>query len=166
MKKFKIKKSTIILLLLNILTFTLVFSYFTSNDGSTNENGGLTADSNAAEWRGEQEIERGKSATDKIAIPGWDCIYIKSDTTSQKVNFYNPQENNCLFLITLYIEDEDVWKSGYIKPGYGYYDITLSKEFKPGEYTGGLKIRCFKESGEELNSAKVTFKVIVQGDKR
>lgn len=85
-----------------------------------------------------------------------------ANQTEQPVNFYNPQENSCLFQMSLYVDDNLLWESGYVQPGDGYYTITLNKSLESGEYSGSLLINCFLVDGTELNSAKVEFTLISQ----
>lgn len=125
---------------------------------------GLVADSSAVQWDGEHKVDKLGNQYGGIVIPGYDYICMKADSCEQRVNFHNPAENNCLFKFELCVKDVLVWQSEYVAPGFGFYDITMSQDFPAGEYFGSLKIRCFKESGEELNSAKVLFEVIMQED--
>lgn len=124
----------------------------------------LPIDDNAESWSGEQDLPKSRMPNNKIAIPGFDSLVFVSDKTEQKVNFYNPKSNNCLFLMTLYVENEELWKSGYVAPGKGYYDIQLKYPLSNGEYKSYLKIQCFKEDGTTLNTANVDFKLTVQED--
>ena len=90
------------------------------------------------------------------------CFLFISNQTSQKVNFYNPSENDCLFKLTLYADDKQLWESGYIQPSDGYYDIEISDPLDNGEYEGKLIYQCCKEDGTQLNSAVVSFKLTVK----
>lgn len=155
------KKSITILILIltNILFITTIAIVVMEKQ----DNHLLDGDINASEWQGNQYIKN-PSADNAvaIAIPGWDYIYLKSNTTAQQVNFYNPEVNNCLFVMSLYIEDRLVWKSGYVEPGYGYYDIELTEVPLTGTYDGYLKIQCYEHNGQALNSAKINFIVYIQ----
>lgn len=62
----------------------------------------------------------------------------------------------------LYIENELVWESGYIEPGYGFYNIEIARPFTSGSYNGNLKIQCYERNGQPLNGAKLNFTVIIQ----
>lgn len=66
--------------------------------------------------------------------------------------------------MTLYVNGEPYWQSGYVEPGKGYYTLELSATIPVGEYEGELRIQCFKRSGTELNSARVTFDLHVLED--
>lgn len=118
------------------------------------------ADDGAVKWEGDQNLAKPhKAAT--IAIPGFNTLTFIADQKEQKVNFHNPDTNKCLFLMTLYVEGEVYWQSGYVEPGKGYYIIELVEGIPVGVYDSELRIQCFRMSGEELNSAKVTFELTV-----
>ena len=97
-----------------------------------------------------------------IDVPGFKTLVFRANQTSQKVNFYNPEENECLFKLKLYANDKQLWESGYIQPSDGYYDIEISDPLDVGEYDGKLIYQCYKDDGTQLNSAVVTFKLIVK----
>lgn len=80
-----------------------------------------------------------------------------ANQTIQQVNFYNPENNDCYFQMNLYVANELVWKSENVQPGYGYYEIELSRKLKQGEYPAYLNIKCYNPNGEELNSANIRF---------
>lgn len=100
-----------------------------------------------------------------IAIPGIKEVTFIAGKKEQKVNFYNPQNNDCYFQMNLYVDDDLVWKSGNIAPGNGYYNIELNKVFPEGERQGYLLIKCYKPNGTELNSARVKFNVSIISQK-
>ena len=124
----------------------------------------LTLDNDAVSWQGEQPLQNAKTDKKEIAIPGFTSLVFTANQTAQKVNFYNPESNNCLFLFQLIIDDSILWESGYCPPGNGYYNIELTEPLQNGEYNGLLKIQCFRETGEQLNGASVKFDLIVQED--
>ena len=73
---------------------------------------GLVADEGAVDWEGN------KTATETqqegaIAIPGFDELTFKANQIYQHVNFHNPETNNCYFLMTLYVENEEYY---YTRP--------------------------------------------------
>lgn len=66
--------------------------------------------------------------------------------------------------MTMYVNDEVLWQSGYCVAGNGYYNIDIAKPLATGDYSAYLKIECFKDDGTPLNSAKVEFDLKVQED--
>ena len=159
-KKYIIIISAIVCVLLLLSGFLI----FRSCDKDEPNTPSLPQDSNAADWNGNQNIDNyyGENAPG-IAIPGFDSLMLVANQTHQKVNFHNPEKNDCLFLIGLYINDKLMWESnGYIAPGKGYYNIELTEELPEGNYVGYLYYRCFYSNGTELNSAKVELNVIVR----
>ena len=150
----------IIIILLLLLTGAIVYIISTQSDNSQQ----LSKDENAVEWNGEQRTPRLPNGQKGIAIPGFESLVFIANQRNQKVNFFNPPENDCLFRMTLYVEDEALWQSGYCAAGKGYYDIELSKPLAAGDYSASLKIECFKSDGTTLNGAKVELKLMVQED--
>ena len=157
MKKKKKRFLIIMFLLLLLICIIILFSF-----GRSPENILLPSDENAEEWNGKQNLPNGaKSETKTIKIPGFDSLAFTAGQKEQKVNFFNPEENDCLFRMTLFVDDKQYWQSGYVEPGKGYYNITLDDTFESGNYNAYLFVECFKEEGKALNSAKVEFQMKV-----
>ena len=159
-----------LVIILIILCVSLIIGVVVISQNNRDSNAGnfLPIDNAADDWNGNQELPKA-SLGDKpaIAIPGFNELVFIADQTTQKVNFYNPEINDCLFLMRLYVDEELLWQSGYVKPGDGYYEIELSRALPEGENfkNGCLRIQCYKLDGTTLNSAKVNFKLmIVKGD--
>lgn len=159
-KKRKRIYTTVIILLLLFLIGAIIYIFC----NQPNDSPKLTTDENAVTWYGEQKVPRLQNGQKGIAIPGFDTLVFFANQTHQKVNFYNPSENDCLFRMTLYVNDEALWQSGYCAAGNGYYDIDISKPLAVGDYPAYLKVECFKADGTHLNGAKVEFKITVQED--
>lgn len=145
--------------IVTLLVGFTIFFLFGRSDGKIL----LPVDENAEDWNGDQRLPNGeKQDTDTIKIPGFDSLTFTANQKNQKVNFKNPEENLCLFRMTLFINDQQFWQSaGGVEPGKGYYDIDLDDVLQPGNYDGSLLVECFREDGTALNSAKVKFKVKV-----
>lgn len=158
MKKKKYIYISIIVILLLLLIGAVI--YIICNPCSDKPL--LPTDTNAVEYDGNKPTNRLPNGQKGIAIPGFDTLVFFANQTKQRVNFFNPDSNDCLFLMTLYVDDKPLWKSGYCKPGTGYYDIELSEPLKAGEYSAYLKVECFKEDGTVLNGAKVEFEITAQ----
>lgn len=154
MKKKRIVLITLILLLLLIG----ICIYFKSAPDSPS----LPFDDNASEWNGNQDLNKPATDSPKIGIPGITSLVFNADTTEQNVNFYNPSENDCLFLMSLFVDDKCYWESSYVEPGKGYYDISLSEVIPSGNYSAYLQVQCFKKDGTVLNSANVEFNLSVE----
>ena len=159
MKIYKILFAIIIILLL-VNLFLILLPANGNRGGQTN----LSTDDNAERWNGEQELPKSSlSETPAIAIPGFNEMVFIANQRTQDVNFYNPEINNCLFLMSLYVDEELLWQSGYIKPGDCYYQIELNKglEASTNFKNGCLRIQCYKPDGTVLNSAKINFNLLV-----
>lgn len=149
----------VFLLLLLVVGCVVVFIWW---NGGKGENPTLEPDSDAQEYQGNQDLPTRKEETKQIAIPGLESLVFIANQTEQKVNFFNPKENDCLFKLTLLVDGGEIWQSGFIEPNKGYYTITLSKALDVGEYDASLLYECFKADGQELNKANVNFPLYVQ----
>lgn len=168
MKKNNKLLPIVIILIIVCLSLIIGMVVITNNNKRDNDAPTLPIDANADEWNGKQELPKASLGdTPAIAIPGFNELVFIADQTTQQVNFYNPEINDCLFLMSLYVEDELLWQSGYVKPGDGYYEIELSRALPEGEIfkNGCLRIQCYKLDGTTLNSAKVNFTLTtIKGD--
>lgn len=147
--------------LLIFLAATVLFSiaYCLNRCGIKELPDGGAIDSVAAVLTGERRVDY-IGNTSNISIPGWEYINLNADSIDQYVNFRNPSENSCLFKMTLFVDDNEVWVSELTKPGCGFYDIQLSQSYPAGERSGKLRIQCYDVNGSELSSATVYFKTI------
>lgn len=152
------KKKIIVIVILLLLLFAGVFIFQKCNSGGDTQNpiSFLIPDKNAEEWNGNQELPQSGN-NEEAYIPGFKSLVFIAGQTNQKVNFYNPEENTCLFRMTLYVEGEELWQSGFIEPGKCFYEIECLKALEPGAYGGILMVECFLEDGTACNTANVEF---------
>jgi len=156
----KRKKSFLIIICFLIL---LLFAFiFLLNRGDNDNNKKLLPiDEIAEKWHGKQDLpSTGK--TKEIIIPGFKTLVLIANSSEQAVNLCNPEENECRFKLTLFADDTELWESGFIEPGDGYYNIKMSEPLEVGKYNGKLQYQCYKEDGTQLNGAVVTFNLIVK----
>lgn len=156
------KRKRTFLIIIFIAILLLIAFIFLFNRQRKTDNPLLPIDELAEKWKGDQDLPS-YGENKEIDVPGFKTLVFYSNQTSQKVNFYNPKENDCLFKLTLYADDKELWQSGYIQPDDGYYDIEISDPLEIGEYAGKLLYKCYKDDGVQLNSAVVSFKLIVKG---
>lgn len=161
MKK-KISPTTIILTILCVVLISVIVVLCVNGGKNDTNDTRLDTDQGAADWNGNQKLPQPSLGdTPAIAIPGFDSLVFIADTKTQSVNFYNPEVNDCLFLMTLYIEGKEMWQSGYVAPGKGYYTIELLETLPECSTTGYLRVQCFKSDGTALNSARINFELTV-----
>lgn len=123
----------------------------------------IISDENSVEWNGNQNIKNPHPKSYQGSyIPGFDVLNLVAGTTKQKVNFYNPEENNCYFKMSLYVENEKIWESGYVKPGTGFYNIEISRTFAPKETDGYLRIECYSMDEQIMTKGvNINIKIII-----
>lgn len=101
-----------------------------------------------------------------IAIPCFTDLTFRANQTAQKVNIYNPEENECIMDFSIVLSDGTViWESDNTFPGYGFHDIELTKPLSSGTYEARLTTRCFTiDKKSELNGNSFKFKINVEGE--
>ena len=110
-----------------------------------------------------EEYEEYKNQS--ISIPGTSGIALAANTTTQTVDFYNPQENQCYFVISLYLSDDTlIYKSDYIEPGERITDIELLQTLKQGIYKNcTLNYDCFTLANKSrLNGSTIKLEISSQ----
>lgn len=100
-----------------------------------------------------------------IQIPAVTGIYMRAGELKQTVDFYNPQENNCYFVISLYLSDDTlIYKSDMIAPAEHIKEITLLQELKRGIYRNcRLVYNCYSlDNKTQLNGSNVVLEINAQ----
>lgn len=125
---------------------------------------GLPIDPNATDYSQSDGYNQGGSAGDSIEIPGYKSIPIAADSTRVAVDFRNPADNPCYFVIRLTLEDgTELYRSDLIPPGKGIESITLSKPLPEGEYAAFVQYETYSiEDQTPLNGANVKIKLLAQ----
>ena len=94
------------------------------------------------------------------AIPGYEKLAMKAGQVDQVVDFYNPEENECYFRISLILEDgTELFSSGMTKPGQRINKIEISRPLKAGTYKNTvLRYDCYAlESLQPLNGSEAVL---------
>lgn len=161
-EKHKKKKWIILLLLLLLITIIGCGLYFYFHKQSPPPTPDL--DEQAVEWEGKQELDNaGKGSGGTISIPCFESLVFKENQTTQKINLYNPESNQCYFVITLIVEQDTLFKSEMIAPDTGFYEIELSKELTAGEYSGTIIYECYSMTDlSPMNGGSFHFDLTVQ----
>lgn len=152
----KKRKKIILILIILLLLILCIFLFFVFGRQEDSPFPFLKHDDTAQEWEGDQKLPNGKMSK-TIEIPGFQSLNLFASSDTQKVNFHNPESNDCLMRMTLFADDIQLWQSGYIEPGKGFYEIALDEVPEIGNYDGRLQVECFKENGTKLNGAVVNF---------
>ncbi|GAA0803780.1 hypothetical protein GCM10008910_37640 [Faecalicatena orotica] len=165
-KDKKIWKTALLIFLAGLLVGGGVYLGMKLSDGADKPAKSTGAvDSDAEDWQGVKEPEKGGESAG-IAIPGFKSMTFRADEMEQAVNLYNPEVNDCYFIMTLLLPDgTELWKSDLVKPGKGFYTITLNQSLEAGSYPDStLKYQCYMMNDEqtELNGSEVKFELIVE----
>lgn len=158
------KSKKVIILILGIIFFTIISMLIAGNFEKVKDILSPDIDSAATNWKGPEN--ENDSLSRGIAIPGYESMKLRANKLDQKVSIYNPEENNCYFVITLCLPNgTEIYKSKMIEPGKGLYNIVLNQKIQKGIYENSiLKYECFAmdESLSELNGASVNLKLEVK----
>lgn len=150
----KSDRRTYIIIVLSLLLFGAILFVFLMSNRET----ALTPDQRAVSFTGIRKTKTKSIEQRGIAIPGLESLVFVADQKEQKVNFYNPADNEgILIALSLVVDDAVLWSSGNVEAGKGFYDIELSEPLKAGTYNAYLLYNCFTSEGVKLNSAQVKF---------
>ena len=97
-----------------------------------------------------------------ITIPGMTGLTMKAGQLEQTVDFYNPEQNECFFKISLYLSDNTlIYQSDYIAPSEHITDIALMQVLERGIYGKcRLVYDCFAlDNKAALNSGAVILEI-------
>ena len=87
------KKKKCFLIILCIAVLLLIAFIFLSGRQGKEDKPLLPIDELAEKWKGNQDLPS-SGQNKEIDIPGFKTLVFKANQTSQKVNFYNPSEND------------------------------------------------------------------------
>ena len=107
--------------------------------------------------RVERFAEANPGSGENIAIPGYEKLDFAAGKTAQIVDLKNPAENNCVFVLSLTLEDgTTLWTGKALQPGEAFTRITLSRALDAGEYPAMIHYDCYTiEDNQPLNGAEI-----------
>ena len=104
----------------------------------------------------------GEQQNNTIKIPGMTGITMQSGQLEQTVDFRNPKENACYFVLSLYLSDDTlIYQSDYLAPGERITEIVLNQTLQQGVYGKcRLVYQCFTlDNKSALNTGVVVLKI-------
>ncbi|HIR63920.1 MAG TPA: hypothetical protein IAB92_01715 [Candidatus Faecousia faecigallinarum] len=120
---------------------------------------GIVLDANQAQWDSPYTVPAGE---DGIRIPGYGTIYFPAGQRQVQLTLYNPEENDCYFAFSLYLEGEEIYASDYVEPGNAIENLELTRALTAGEYTLYINIQTYDpETESQKNGASVQAELIV-----
>lgn len=152
-----------LLVLINVALLAVVLGGRDSPGGL--EQGGSVPSRKAEEANSSDQTgeKNGESAESGISIPGYGKLSMVSGRTTQTVNLYNPEDNNCYFIIGLYVDDNLVYESDRVDPGSHIYSIELKNTLETGVYSGKITYECYSLiDDKEFNGAVIELEIEVQ----
>ena len=114
--------------------------------------------------RVERFAEANPGSGENIAIPGYEKLDFAAGKTAQIVDLKNPAENNCVFVLSLTLEDgTTLWTGKALQPGEAFTRITLSRALDAGEYPAMIHYDCYTiEDNQPLNGAEIQLTLEVK----
>lgn len=112
----------------------------------------------------EMVVAQGQEAG-SIAIPGFDRMILKAGKTEQKAALFNPGENECYFVLGIYLPDgTEIFRSSKLAPGEALESIELKQPLEAGAHDGAtLRYTCYAfDDLSPLNGADVNFRLEVE----
>lgn len=154
-KKYRVLV-VILLLVIAALLGIILWQYFAQSSAGT-----LTEDPNAVNIR---EPDSQKGGTGNIAVPGFEKMTIRAGTTSQDIWIYNPEKNNCYFVVSIILPDgKTVYKSGFIAPGKAIYKAEFTQQIRAGIYENTvLQYDFYTLDGTAAGGTKAYFTLEVE----
>ena len=159
-KKIRTVGTTMIIVgvtLLLSLALVLVFGYdFVLNPGTTVK---------PIEFEAEQTPAAEHSDPGNIVIPGFTVWNIPAGETNVDSAFYNPEKNQCYFVLTVTLDngEEVIYQSKYLKPGQRLYQVDLIRPLEAGEYAAVLTYDTYStDDYSPMNGAAVPFTLSVK----
>ena len=104
----------------------------------------------------------GEQQNNTIKIPGMTGIVMQAGQLEQTVDFHNPKENACYFVLSLYLSDDTlIYQSDYLAPGERITEIVLNQTLQRGVYGKcRLVYQCFTLDGKNaLNTGEVVLEI-------
>lgn len=114
--------------------------------------------------RVERFAEANPGSGENIAIPGYEKLDFAAGKTAQIVDLKNPAENNCVFVLSLTLEDgTTLWTGKALSPGEAFTRIMLERALDAGEYPATLHYDCYTiEDNQPLNGAEIQLTLEVK----
>lgn len=156
----KPKKNKLIFLLILFIAMFFLGLYF------LNQPEHVDLDSEAISYHYDGLINKNP---EQIALPVYQDIYSENGN-ELKINFSNPEGNPCYFKYKLSVKIgdnwEEVYQSGYIKPGMAIPKIKMSKTLEPGDYDGDIQIMTFdlNDINKSLNGGEEEVNIHIKGE--
>ncbi len=110
----------------------------------------------------QEEISQSvKEKKGEIKIKGFTSMAVSKETGKATVLFENPEENDCYFVFSVYLNSGTLlYKSKMLPPGRQIRQITFDEILPEGEYQGYVLIDTYNmESGNPLNKGKFNITI-------
>lgn len=152
------KRKWVFLIIIVVAIIVLILSLRCCNSETPTDS---ASDQTAAESKG-LDFTPANGEGKSIKIPTMNGINFKAEQLKQTVDFFNPSENNCYFVLSLYLSDDTlIYQSERIAPSEHITEITLLQALQRGVYGHcRLVYSCYALDGEKrLNGTEVVLEI-------
>lgn len=151
------KRFLLLLLLIALLTIMLGIWNLINNGDKPN------LDENAISYHLDGITNKDPS---EISIPLFTKLRIEPDTMKGEYHLANPEGNPCYFEyhIILKKDNEEVYRSGLVKPGTAIPKFTLNRKLEEGSYPAMIQIKTYKlnDHNISMNGGEIDVEIIVK----
>lgn len=88
----------------------------------------------------------------EIKLPFVGNILMEANQEEAEVCFFNPESNTHYLTFKLYINNEPVYESKEVKPGYAIKHIILNQSFIAGQYEGLIEVKSY-----DIKTGKMSY---------
>lgn len=145
------KKLIKLLLILLVIAAVFAASYFGVRLGLLNEASRAAADD-----------EQLLNANESIVLAGYDTIKFDAQQTEQQIYFCNSDKNKCFIVVSLLVDNAELYTSEMLAPNTKIESITLSEPLSKGVYDAVIRYSCYDlYTQRELNGSEIAVKLEV-----
>lgn len=102
-------------------------------------------------------------SADGVRLPGFTDMTIPAGTADIELLLFNPVGNECNIAFEILLNDESLYKSGFIAPGMCVEEVTLTRELTLGEYRAVLRVSvCTTGEINDIGINNMEFRLSVK----
>lgn len=160
----RVSNTALLLIVAVLLVANILLAYTLYNSRNNSETSG-THGGQAAETSGSTitPVDDESVSNNGISIPGYTVLKFTTGSLEQNIMLYNPDVNNCYFIVSIWIGGDELFRSLALYPGDEIRKVELSSALETGSYEGSIVYECYAiDGGEKLNGAKIDVEIEVK----
>lgn len=160
-EKEKKQKGPFVVILLLIIIIILLLLHSCDGRGGTDDTIGHVGTAGEIAMMDPDELQ---ARVDETVEQGMFQVFMNTEVDIDSDNnmdlmIQNSQNNHYDCIVRIYMDDEEIYHSGIISPGYKLESDVLDKELEPGSYPCKAAFCVLNEDGTEFNQVglKITL---------